>query len=535
VTAARITAVVAGALLLATGLSLTGLAVATAASSQENALVGAGALSLAGEVTALVGLLLLWLGQRLAALMALIVMGLTFVPVGLGLLAAAPLLRQLDNPDVDPDRAGAAALVAGVAFLALGLALLTLAWLWSRREQPRRVLSRVVLWAGTVYGAMLLLSGLLTVFFVFSFTRPGAIEGGANGADGTTMLEVAVALATSVFLMVVPGVALTYHGVSELMGEASSPSWLPPALPVVPAFVLVVAVGGLVMAMEKPLAVAMPPLHLLAAVLPGAALVGLAARGGLGWREPGCRPTWRQVLLAIGFTMAVATMLSSLAELLLDGGIMVAFLASKGAFEGSATSSEVTDVLRGFEDFLNNREQLALALLTVAVVPPLVEESAKGLGVRLLISPRSSKTTAFVLGVVAGASFGTVEALLYGIGGINDTGTDWWSLMLMRAGSTATHALASGLVGLGWYQVLVLRRPLAGFLHYGAAVALHGLWNALIVLVGSRLVIPWEGLSDSDLVLVVYAIMAPVALLVVAALFVASRRLRERAPVSTLV
>ena len=89
--------------------------------------------------------------------------------------------------------------------------------------------------------------------------------------------------------------------------------------------------------------------------------------------------------------MAIATMLSSLAETLLDGGILVAFLASKNAFEGAATSTEVTDVIKRFEDFLNNREQLALALLTVAVVPPLVEEAAKGLGVRLLISPRSSR------------------------------------------------------------------------------------------------------------------------------------------------
>ena len=527
-TAARIAAVVAGALLLATGLSLTGLAVATATSSQENALASAGALSLAGEVTALVGFLLLWLGQRMVALMALIVTGLAFVPVGIGLVTAAPLLHQIDNPDVDPDRAAAAVLIAGPAFLALGLALLTLAWLWSRREQPRRVLSRVVLWAGTGYGALLLLGGQLTAFFVF-FSLPLARD------SETTTLETAVALATSAFLMAMPGAALTYHGVSELMGEASGASWLPPALLAVPAFALVLAVGALVMAMDKPLAAAMPPLHLLAAVLPGIALVGLAARGGLGWRDPGCRPTWRQVLLAIGFTMAVATMLASLAETLLDGGILVGFLASKGAFEGAATSTEVTDVLKRFEDFLSNREQLALALLTVAVVPPLVEETAKGLGVRLLISPHSSQTTAFVLGVVAGVSFGTVEALLYGLGGFGDSGTDWWSLMLMRAGSTATHALASGLVGLGWYQVLARGKPLTGFLHYAAAVALHGLWNALIVLVGSRLVIPWEGLSDSDLVLVVYAIMAPVALLVLAALFVASRRLRERAPVSASV
>ncbi len=302
-----------------------------------------------------------------------------------------------------------------------------------------------------------------------------------------------------------------------------------------PAFALVVALGGLVMAMEQPLAAVMPPLHLLAAVLPGVALVGLAARGGFGWREPGCRPTWRQILLGIGLTMTLAVMIASLAELLFDGGIMVAFLASKGAFEGAATGSEVSDIFRNFEVFLSNREQLALALLTVAVVPPLVEEAAKGLGVRLLISPRSSKTTAFVLGVVAGASFGTVEALLYGLGGFGDAGTDWWSLMLMRAGSTATHALGSGLVGLGWYQVLARGRPLSGFLYYAAAVALHGLWNGLIVLVGSRLVIPWEGLSDSDLVLVVYAIMAPVALLCLGALFVASRRLREPPPVSTAV
>jgi hypothetical protein len=511
-----------------TGLSLTGLAIATAVSSQEDALVSAGALSLAGEVTALAGFLFLWLGQRMVALMALFVLGLAFVPVGLGLVATAPLLRQLDNPDVDPDRAATAVLIAGPAFLALGLALLTLAWLWSRREQPRRVLSRVVLWAGTVYGAQLLLGGTLTAIMVF-FSQPLARD------SETTTLETAVALATSAFLAAVPGAALTYHGVSELMGETSGPSWLPPALLVVPAFALVVALGGLVMTMEKPLAAAMPPLHLLAAVLPGVALVGLAARGGLGWRESGCRPTWRQILLAIGFTMALATMLSSLAETLLDGGIMVAFLASKGAFEGAATSSDVTDVLKGFKDFLSNREQLALALLTVAVVPPLVEETAKGLGVRLLISPHSSKTTAFVLGVVAGASFGTVEALLYGLGGLGDADTNWWSLMVMRAGSTATHALTSGLVGLGWYQVLVLSRPLSGFLRYAAAVGLHGLWNALIVLVGSRLVIPWEGLSDSDLVLVVYAVMAPVALLFLATLFVTSRRLREPTPVSTSV
>ena len=523
-TALRAAAVVAGVLLLATGLSLMGLAVAAAASSEENALVTAGSLSLAGELTGVLGLILLWLGQRTVALAALFVMGLAFVPTGLGLLAATPLLRQIDNPDVDPGHAAAAALIAGLAFLVLGLALLTLAWLWSRREQPRRVLSRVLLWAGTGYGALLLLGGNLMAFLVL-FSGPLA------GDNEASTLEMAVQLSSSAFLMAVPGAALTYHGVSELMGEASGTAWLPPALLAVPPFALVVAAGGLVMAMEEPLAVPMPPLHVLAAVLPGVAIVGMAARGGLGWREAGSRPTWRQLSLAVGLTMALATMISSLAELLLDGGILVAFLASKEAFEGAVSFDDVADALEGFEGFLTNREELALALLTVAVVPPLVEEAAKGLGVRLLLSPQSPRRIAFVLGVVAGVSFGTVEALLFGLGGLIDPDTDWWSLMLMRAGSTVTHALGSGLVALGWYQVLALGRPFAGFLYYAAAVALHGLWNALIVLVGSRLVIPWEGLSDSDLVLVVYAVMGPVALIFLAALFIASRRLREPAAV----
>lgn len=532
-TARRVTAIVVGFPLLATGLSLMGLAVATAASSDEDTLVTAGALSLAGELTALLGIALLWLGQRTVAMITLIVLGLAFVPVGIGLLSASPLLGQIANPDVDPNRASAAALIAGAAFLLLGMALLALGWMWSRGEEPRRLLPKIVLWAGAGYGAMLFLGGLMTVFFVFSFTQPP--ESGANGRDGVTVLEVAVALATSVFLMVVPGVAFTYHGVSELMGEASGASRLPPALLAVPVFALALTVGGLVMAMKEPVAAFMPPVHLLAAALPAVFLVGLAARGGLGWRVAACRPTWRQVLLAVGFAMAVATMLSALAEGVLDSGIIVAFLAGKDAFEGVASSEEVRDVLRNFEDFLSNREQMAAALLTVAVVPPLVEEAAKGLGVRLVLSPQTSKASAFVLGVVAGTSFGTVEALLYGLGGLNGGETDWWSLMLMRAGSTTAHALASGLVGLAWYQVMVLHRPLGGFLHYGAAVLVHGSWNALIVLVGSRLVIPWEGLSDSDLVLVIYAVMAPVALLFLGALFVVSRRLREPAPVPAAV
>jgi hypothetical protein len=121
-------------------------------------------------------------------------------------------------------------------------------------------------------------------------------------------------------------------------------------------FGFVVATGGLVLAWVVPVAAVMPPLHVLAAVLPAVALAGLAARGGLGWRETGCRPTWRQVFVAVGFAMAVATMLSSVAETLVDGGIMAAFLASENAFENVATSRDLRHVAENFELFLGDRE-----------------------------------------------------------------------------------------------------------------------------------------------------------------------------------
>ena len=56
---------------------------------------------------------------------------------------------------------------------------------------------------------------------------------------------------------------------------------------------------------------------------------------------------------------------------------------------------------------------------------------------------------------------------------------NWAEPVLLRAGTVIIHGLATGLMGLGWYELMVHRRRLA-FLGYSvAAVILHGAWNGL--------------------------------------------------------
>jgi hypothetical protein len=72
---------------------------------------------------------------------------------------------------------------------------------------------------------------------------------------------------------------------------------------------------------------------------------------------------------------------------------------------------------------------------------------------------------------------------------------DWWSTAALRFGTILMHALASGLVGLGWYYAL--RRHQRGrLLGLGlAAVALHGLWNASQIVI-IKLAVDQAGNAD---------------------------------------
>lgn len=519
-------ALVLGPGLAVAGLVLAGVAIVVASGTGGRALASGAVLVLVGEVALVLGLLLLWVGSPLLAKLAVGLLGVLLVVGGAGLLIAGPVLRQMDSPDLAEGRAGAVAFVSGAFALALGLLLSALGVLWARSPDVARLLSRAGRVIAIGYGVLLFLQGLnLALVVPFS---------GLMGEEGdVTTLERSATFASIAFLGLLPGTILVYHGISAAMGEESGPFRAPSAAGPLALFGLSIALGAAAMAAamaaSTPLAAPMPPLHLLAGVLPAVALVGIVATGmrGRGTALPGL--TWRQLLLAIALSMALAMTLVALLEGLAGGGMLVALLSRAGAFEGARDLEDVGNALRDSDLFLGKGEQLLLVMVLAAVVAPLVEEAFKGLAVRLTLSEGSTRFSAMVLGVAAGAAFGVMEALAYGLYAFSDPSLDWWSLMLVRAGATVMHAFNTALVGLGWYAGLREGRWRRALAAYGAAVAIHAAWNALAVLVSTRFILPLEGLSDRELAALGYAFMAPLACLLLAALMAMSRRVQRGA------
>ena len=65
---------------------------------------------------------------------------------------------------------------------------------------------------------------------------------------------------------------------------------------------------------------------------------------------------------------------------------------------------------------------------------------------------------------------------------------------------------------------------------YVAAVLLHGLWNGLAVLAGTRVIFSFEGLTDSQLSWLSYGVLTPLAAVTVTALYLIVRRAYAESP-----
>jgi RsiW-degrading membrane proteinase PrsW (M82 family) len=163
-------------------------------------------------------------------------------------------------------------------------------------------------------------------------------------------------------------------------------------------------------------------------------------------------------------------------------------------------------------------------LLTIAVFGPLIEEFSKGFGVRLLRGARPTRHQAFLFGVAAGVGFGMVEAFEYSFAAFAVSPYRWWDTLLLRAGSSSLHALASGTVGIAWYYAFRGRRLRAIGL-FLVAYAIHGSWNALNVLAAARVLPGFKSLSDTTVERVLEAVCGVIALLMIAALCAISARL----------
>ncbi|MCK6525125.1 PrsW family intramembrane metalloprotease [Myxococcota bacterium] len=129
--------------------------------------------------------------------------------------------------------------------------------------------------------------------------------------------------------------------------------------------------------------------------------------------------------------------------------------------------------------------------LSTAFVAPLTEEPAKALVLLAIARSRhfDNITDGFVYGAAAGLGFGVSENLLYFMSVANADGLGAWAanIILRTLYSAMMHAGATSMVGAA-LGLAKLRSLWAGLLiaptGLGLAMAMHALWNGLIVASG---------------------------------------------------
>jgi RsiW-degrading membrane proteinase PrsW (M82 family) len=269
-----------------------------------------------------------------------------------------------------------------------------------------------------------------------------------------------------------------WHSMSSLQGKISKPLQLLPTWMLAGIFGLFVALGLFISENNFAIGLFFPPILLIAAILPP--LLAIA------WftNQEAEGLTWRRSLVAFAGGATVSVILAIILEILFPTIILalvfnLADIVINGvevlleALAGKSLASAITS--RGF----------MYVFIQVTIIAPLAEELVKPL-VTLPLIGRLSRRTAFLVGAMAGAGFAALENLLYaGLGFFF-----WAGILVVRALGGAIHPLCSGLVTLGWRDIL---RGEANawpnwFARFGIAVGIHAFWNG-----GSLLVITLAG------------------------------------------
>ncbi len=298
------------------------------------------------------------------------------------------------------------------------------------------------------------------------------------------------------------GLPLAATALQALSGKPSRPLRWPRFGLLALLFLLAVAIGQVVLSYAPVPWLFFPYFYVLGIVLPVVAVLSLVgrrlARGGL-------TTNWREVLAQVvsgAFLGTAAAFALEIGLFFVLGLVAVVLLAlTPGGFEQLQTFFAEPQLAEGFPDLshlqplLRSPWLIGLVFFGMAVVAPAIEEAAKTLGVLLMSYRRPSQARAFLWGVAGGAGFALVEGLLNGALVLAEQQM-WAFSIVARAGTVVIHCLAGGLVGLGWQALFSGRRRWRGLGCYVVAVAMHGLWNALVVGVAFAGLLTSEGAAD---------------------------------------
>lgn len=135
---------------------------------------------------------------------------------------------------------------------------------------------------------------------------------------------------------------------------------------------------------------------------------------------------------------------------------------------------DMDSVLYTVGPLLKNPLTLLTALTVLSFLVPIIEETAKSLGVWFIADRLASPAQGFALGILSGAGFALAESLSASL-----TADDTWAVTLgMRAVSGSMHMLATGLFGWGIAYARLEKRYFRLLGMAMLAVLLHSVWNA---------------------------------------------------------
>lgn len=141
--------------------------------------------------------------------------------------------------------------------------------------------------------------------------------------------------------------------------------------------------------------------------------------------------------------------------------------------------NDPTQLMELLQPHLEQPGVLAAGVAFIAVLVPLIEEAFKPLAAWLLAGRWLTPASGFSAGVLGGGMFALLESLGYLASALAE---GFVGFALARSGTLLLHVATAGLVGWGVGSALGEGRYLRLAWTYLAAVALHGVWNAVGIL-----------------------------------------------------
>jgi RsiW-degrading membrane proteinase PrsW (M82 family) len=274
----------------------------------------------------------------------------------------------------------------------------------------------------------------------------------------------------AMFLGLVIGSLLLYHGFSSLFKRPSRSIKLPPFYFFLIVFAVTLGLGNMVLDFEVSEAYLFPLLFALGAALPTIAVLAWAGRR-LGWPV-----TWRQGVLAFASGCTLSIFIAILLETVLPYFIYLLVLP----LEFVANSfSELAWGNPGFVERLFSSPMILVFLIVVAFQAPIPEEFAKALGPGLIGKRIQSERGAFFLGLASGAGFAILENMLYEGIYASWSGWSWGGITALRAIGSVLHPLCTGVIVLALFRERERKRGWFGRVGraFLISVGLHTLWN----------------------------------------------------------